>query len=141
MHGGVDAEVFKRLMPADYSDEQLAEVARQKDALFCAKAREFGVPHIAGICEALQMAKERGMRCIAVTNAPRVRRTTPRPEPAPDGSAAAHAEARPCGARRRSRRPSWCSSSCGATARRAMSSRAWSSARSARGPSRTPTRI
>ena len=71
VHGGVDAEVFKRLMPDDYSAEQLADVARQKDTLFCQKAREVGLPHIAGIGAALKMAKECGMRCIAVTNAPR----------------------------------------------------------------------
>lgn len=71
VHGGVDAEVFKRLMPDDYSAEQLADVAKQKDALFCKKAKEAGLPHIVGIGAALKMAKDCGMRCIAVTNAPR----------------------------------------------------------------------
>merc|ERR1712159_123868 len=43
----------------------------KKDALFCAKARELGVPFIPGLGAALAMAKKHGVRCIAVTNAPR----------------------------------------------------------------------
>lgn len=71
VHGGVDAEVFKRLMPDDYTAEQLADVGKQKDTLFCKKVKEVGLPLIAGIDAALKMVRECGMRCIAVTNAPR----------------------------------------------------------------------
>merc|ERR1711937_376814 len=53
VHGKVDKDVFKALMPAHYGPEELKAVSEKKDALFCA------------------MAKEHGMRAIAVTNAPR----------------------------------------------------------------------
>merc|ERR1719352_1773656 len=71
VHGKVDADVFKALMPSNYGPEELKAVSVKKDQLFCAKARELGVPIIAGLGEALAMAKEHGVRCIAVTNAPR----------------------------------------------------------------------
>merc|ERR1719230_438761 len=58
-------------MPSNYGPEELKAVSQQKDALFCAKARELGVPIIPGLGEALAMAKQQGIRCIAVTNAPR----------------------------------------------------------------------
>ena len=51
--------------------EDLKAVSEKKDALFCAKARELGVPIIPGLGEALAMAKKHGVRCITVTNAPR----------------------------------------------------------------------
>merc|ERR1711937_703212 len=53
VHGKVDADVFKALMPSHYGPEELKAVSEKKDALFCA------------------MAKKHGIRCIAVTNAPR----------------------------------------------------------------------
>merc|ERR1712224_1031990 len=68
---GVDADVFKALMPKDYGPEELKAVSQKKDALFCAKAKELGVPIIPGLGEALAMAKHHGMRAVAVTNAPR----------------------------------------------------------------------
>merc|ERR1719191_2296138 len=71
VHGKVDADVFKALMPSDYGPKELKAVSEKKDALFCAKARELGVPIIPGLGEALAMAKQHGIRCIAVTNAPR----------------------------------------------------------------------
>jgi len=71
VHGKVDADVFKALMPSDYGPEELKAVSQKKDALFCAKAKELGVPIIPGLGEALAMAKKHGMRAIAVTNAPR----------------------------------------------------------------------
>merc|ERR1712100_724270 len=71
VHGKVDADVFKSLMPAHYGPEELKAVSEKKDALFCAKAKELGVPIIPGLGEALAMAKQHGMRAIAVTNAPR----------------------------------------------------------------------
>merc|ERR1719161_2069912 len=58
-------------MPAHYGPEELKAVSEKKDALFCAKAKELGVPIIPGLGEALAMAKQHGMRAIAVTNAPR----------------------------------------------------------------------
>merc|ERR1712118_462352 len=71
VHGKVDADVFKALMPSDYGPEELKAVSMKKDALFCAKAKELGVPIIPGLGEALAMAKKHGMRAVAVTNAPR----------------------------------------------------------------------
>jgi HAD superfamily hydrolase (TIGR01509 family) len=71
VHGKVDADVFKALMPSDYGPEELKAVSQKKDALFCAKAKELGVPIIPGLGEALAMAKQHGMRAVAVTNAPR----------------------------------------------------------------------
>merc|ERR1719446_1606112 len=71
VHGKVDADVFKALMPSHYGPEDLKAVSEKKDALFCAKARELGIPIIPGLGEALAMAKKHGIRCIAVTNAPR----------------------------------------------------------------------
>jgi HAD superfamily hydrolase (TIGR01509 family) len=71
VHGKVDADVFKALMPKDYGPEELKAVSQKKDALFCAKAKELGVPIIPGLGEALAMAKKHGMRAVAVTNAPR----------------------------------------------------------------------
>merc|ERR1719498_1217660 len=71
VHGKVDADVFKALMPSDYGPEELKAVSQKKDALFCAKAKELGVPIIPGLGEALAMAKKHGMRAVAVTNSPR----------------------------------------------------------------------
>jgi HAD superfamily hydrolase (TIGR01509 family) len=71
VHGKVDADVFKALMPSDYGPEELKAVSQKKDALFCAKAKELGVPIIPGLGDALAMAKRHGVRAIAVTNAPR----------------------------------------------------------------------
>merc|ERR1719161_2072954 len=71
VHGKVDADVFKALMLSHYGPEELKAVSEKKDALFCAKAKELGVPIIPGLGEALAMAKKHGVRCIAVTNAPR----------------------------------------------------------------------
>merc|ERR1712224_198603 len=71
VHGKVDADVFKALMPSHYGPEELKAVSEKKDALFCAKAKELGVPIIPGLGSALAMAKKHGIRCIAVTNAPR----------------------------------------------------------------------
>merc|ERR1711937_527906 len=71
VHGKVDADVFKALMPSHYGPEDPKAVSEKKDALICAKARELGVPMIPGLGEALAMAKKHGVRCIAVTNAPR----------------------------------------------------------------------
>merc|ERR1719172_556562 len=71
VHGKVDADVFKALMPSDYGPEELKAVSQKKDELFCAKAKELGIPIIPGLGEALAMAKQHGIRCIAVTNAPR----------------------------------------------------------------------
>merc|ERR1711985_3233 len=71
VHGKVDKDVFKALMPAHYGPEEFKAVSEKKDALFCAKAKELGVPIIPGLGEALATAKQHGMRCVAVTNAPR----------------------------------------------------------------------
>merc|ERR1719247_2211426 len=71
VHGKVDADVFKALMPSNYGPEELKAVSVKKDQLFCAKARELGVPIIPGLGAALAMAKKHDVRCVAVTNAPR----------------------------------------------------------------------
>ena len=71
MHGGVDKVVFKKLMPDHYTDQDLVKVGEQKDQLFCRKAKEIGLPHIDGLGPVLKYAKETGIKCIAVTNAPR----------------------------------------------------------------------
>merc|ERR1711904_13321 len=51
VHGKVDADVFKALMPSDYGPEELKAVSEKKDALFCAKAKELGIPIIPGLGE------------------------------------------------------------------------------------------
>lgn len=71
VHGKVDLDVFRALMPSHYGMEELAAVSAKKDALFCAKARALGVPIISGLGDALSLARRYGIRCIAVTNAPR----------------------------------------------------------------------
>merc|ERR1711904_288759 len=58
-------------MSSDYGPDELKAVSQKKDALFCAKAKELGVPIIAGLGEALAIAKKHGIRAVAVTNAPR----------------------------------------------------------------------
>lgn len=62
-------------MPADYTPEQLLDVSRRKDDLFCELFREqaaaTGPPMLDGLPDALSLAKAHGIRCIAVTNAPR----------------------------------------------------------------------
>ena len=76
VHGRVDADVFRALMPSSYGEDELREASRRKDALFCEKASALWVdsestPTVAGLAGALAMARDRGMRCVAVTNAPR----------------------------------------------------------------------
>merc|ERR1719252_348776 len=51
--------------------QRISSAFPRRNALFCAKARELGVPIIPGLGAALAMAKKHGIRCIAVTNAPR----------------------------------------------------------------------
>jgi beta-phosphoglucomutase-like phosphatase (HAD superfamily) len=65
VHGKVDADVFKALMPSHYGPKELKAVSEKKDALFCAKAKELGVPIIPGLGAALAMAKKawRSMHC------------------------------------------------------------------------------
>lgn len=75
VHGRADADVFVRLMPPGTAPEELEAMSQRKDALFCelyrAHAAANGPPVIPGIGAALTLAREQGVRCIAVTNAPR----------------------------------------------------------------------
>ena len=75
VHGKVDADVFTRLMPAGSSEADLLAISKRKDELFCelyrAHAKKHGPPALPGLAEALTLAQEQGIRCVAVTNAPR----------------------------------------------------------------------
>jgi len=74
VHGKVDADVFRKLMPDSGPDDLLA-MSKRKDDLFCELYREhvvtYGPPMLDGLPEALALAQQHGMRCVAVTNAPR----------------------------------------------------------------------
>jgi len=69
--GKVDEAVFRALLPEGTTEEELVEVSKRKDALFCEKVLEFGAPIVKGLGGALSLAKENGFRCIAVSNAQR----------------------------------------------------------------------
>jgi len=71
VHGSNDAELFRKIMPKDWTEEQLKGMSQAKDDLFCRKATERGLTIVAGLGEALELAKETGIRCIAVSNAQR----------------------------------------------------------------------
>ena len=76
VHGKVDADVFKQLMPEGTPEEELLAMSRKKDACFVelynAHVRENGEPPmLRGLPEALERAKGWGVRAIAVTNAQR----------------------------------------------------------------------
>ena len=74
VHGKVDHDVFSRLMP-DASPDELTAMSKKKDATFCDLFREeaalTGPPMVPGLPAALELAQQEGVRCIAVTNAPR----------------------------------------------------------------------
>jgi len=73
--GKVDHDVFSKLMPSGTSEDELRAMSRRKDALFCELYNEHaaahGPPMVAGLREALALAQEHNVRCIAVTNAQR----------------------------------------------------------------------
>ena len=74
VHGKTDAQVFSKLFP-EADEKQQANFGVEKDRLFCALYREHcakhGPPMVKGLAEALEAARELGVRGIAVTNAPR----------------------------------------------------------------------
>ncbi|KAL1503382.1 hypothetical protein AB1Y20_011445 [Prymnesium parvum] len=70
VHGKNDREVFSHLFP-DATEDELQRLSVQKDACFREKARLLGMKSLAGLPEALALAKREGVRCIAVSNAPR----------------------------------------------------------------------
>ncbi len=73
VHGKTDAQVFEELLPGSEPDEVIA-LSRRKDALFCELYRQrasHSLPLVAGLTEAFEVFKRHGVRCIAVTNAPR----------------------------------------------------------------------
>lgn len=70
VHGKVDLDVFSSLYP-DAGPDQLQALSVRKNALFCEEVARQGMPIVAGLAEALALAKSRGVRCIAVSNAPR----------------------------------------------------------------------
>ena len=39
IHGRVDYDIFKSLMPKDWTDEQIYTIMKQKDDLFCREVR------------------------------------------------------------------------------------------------------
>lgn len=69
--GKVDLDVFRALLPEGTTLEQLEATSKMKDTLFVEKVAKVGPTVVAGLGEALQMAKKNGWRCIAVTNAQR----------------------------------------------------------------------
>ena len=73
IHGRADADVFASLTPC--GPEEREALSRKKDELFCELYREHvakhGPPILPGLRAALTLAREHGIRCIAVTNAPR----------------------------------------------------------------------
>jgi len=74
--GKVDADVFGKLMPEGTSEAELLAMSKRKDQCFvelyneCTQA-DGAPPMLKGLGEALSLAKEQGVRCIAVTNAQR----------------------------------------------------------------------
>jgi len=75
VHGKVDADVFKKLMPEGSTEEELLAMSKKKDNTFCElyneQAASSGPPMLEGLPAALDLAQQHGIRCIAVTNAPR----------------------------------------------------------------------
>lgn len=73
IHGRADADVFASLTTC--GPEEREALSRKKDELFCELYREHvakhGPPILPGLRAALTLAREHGIRCIAVTNAPR----------------------------------------------------------------------
>tara|TARA_B110001452_G_scaffold221518_1_gene194089 strand:- start:95 stop:928 length:834 start_codon:yes stop_codon:yes gene_type:complete len=70
--GKVDDAVFRALLPAEMdTPEQLAEMSRQKDETYCRLMVEQGAEVVKGLGGALEMARENGFRCVAVSNAQR----------------------------------------------------------------------
>ena len=70
--GKVDDAVFRALLPADMdTPEGLAEMSRKKDATYCRLMMEHGAEIVKGLGGALEMARENGFRCVAVSNAQR----------------------------------------------------------------------
>jgi len=74
--GKVDSDVFGKLMPAGTSEEELLGMSKKKDACFVklynAAVQKAGAPPmVQGLPEALEKAKQAGVRAIAVTNAQR----------------------------------------------------------------------
>ncbi|KAL3906597.1 MAG: hypothetical protein SGPRY_010493, partial [Prymnesium sp.] len=70
VHGKNDHEVFSAIFP-DASPEELKQLSLRKDAWFRTKAKSVGMKYVDGLPEALAFAKREGVRCIAVSNAPR----------------------------------------------------------------------
>ncbi len=75
VHGKVDADVFRKLLPEGSTEEELLAMSKKKDDTFCELYREesarSGPPIVEGLPAALALAQQHGIRCIAVTNAPR----------------------------------------------------------------------
>lgn len=73
VHGKTDAQVFEGAMPGA-APEEVLDLSRRKNALFCELMKQrvsSSLPLVAGLAEALEVVKQLGVRCIAVTNAPR----------------------------------------------------------------------
>lgn len=70
--GKVDDAVFRSLLPAEMdTPEQLNEMSRKKDDTYCRLMMEQGAEVVKGLGGALEMARENGFRCVAVSNAQR----------------------------------------------------------------------
>jgi len=72
IHGRVDLEIFRSLMPAHYTDDQLHELSRHKDELFRKEVLAQGVVPMPGLLETLRFARKHHIPCAAISNAPRV---------------------------------------------------------------------
>mmetsp|Transcript_117161 Transcript_117161/g.331551 ORF Transcript_117161/g.331551 Transcript_117161/m.331551 type:complete len:708 (+) Transcript_117161:95-2218(+) len=73
VHGKVDADVFRSLLPKESTPEELLAVSKDKDARFCAKVRggASAFRPIKNLVKLFEFAKQHGVACIAVSNAPR----------------------------------------------------------------------
>ena len=76
VHGKVDADVFGKLMPEGTSEADLLAMSKRKDSCFVELYNEATQaagepPMLKGLAAALILAKQQGVRCIAVTNAQR----------------------------------------------------------------------
>jgi len=69
--GKTDIDVFRALLPEGTSHEELEACSKRKDDLFVEKVAKLGPTVVAGLGDALLMARKNGWRCIAVTNAQR----------------------------------------------------------------------
>jgi len=71
IHGRVDQDIFKALMPPSYTQQQLDEIMKHKDDLFRKEVMLQGVTAMPGLMETMDFARKNGIQCGAISNAPR----------------------------------------------------------------------